>query len=76
MPITEDEIKQVLQTAPNRSVPGYDRITHIDFKISNVINILKSIFNICLQNVKYLVIGNMLSPILWIVETNRLTHKQ
>ena len=45
-------IKQVLRTAPNRSAPGYDRIPYIDFKISNVINLLKSIFNTCLKKCK------------------------
>lgn len=50
--ITENEVTKALRTAPNRSAPGHDRLTYIDYKLSNVVKILTSIFNTCLANCK------------------------
>ena len=50
--ITENEVEKTLRTAPNRSAPGHDRLTYVDYKLSNVIQILTSIFNSSLANCK------------------------
>ncbi len=50
--ITKEEVKDVLRTTPNSSAPGYDQLTNVDYKLSNVVPILTSIFNTCLSNCK------------------------